>query len=103
MTHILVMLIFFSRNNVVKEHKDMKEKKSKIPAKINMFDIIKKQKHEMNLYCIKYLMFTKNSNTKLKHKIDGYINLYSFCIDCSFKKSVTIIKEELSDLLKDLI
>ena len=48
-------------------------------------------------------MFTKDNNIKLKRKIDGKINLYSCCNDCSFKKFAAIDKEELSDLLKDLI
>ena len=34
----------------------------------------------MNLYCIKYLVFTKNNDIKIKHKIDGKINLHSRCI-----------------------
>ena len=33
---------------------------------------------------------------------DGKINLYSHCIDCSFKKFETIDKEELCDLWKSL-
>ena len=57
----------------------------------------------MNLYCLKYLMFTKNNNIKVKHDIDGKFNLYSPCNDFSFKKFAIIDKEKLSDLLKDLI
>ena len=57
----------------------------------------------MNVYCIKYLMFTENKNTKVKRKIDGKINIYSRCNDCSFKKFSAIDKEKLSDLWKDLI
>ena len=57
----------------------------------------------MNLYCIKCLIFTKRRNFEIKHKIDGNINLYSRCIDFGFKKLETIDKEELIDLLKDLI
>ena len=40
----------------------------------------------MNLYCIECSMFTKNSNIKIKRKIDGKNNLHSCCIDCSFLK-----------------
>ena len=57
----------------------------------------------MNLYCLKYLMFTKNNNIKVKHDIDGKFNHYSPCNDFSFKKFTIIDKEKLSDLLKDLI
>ena len=39
---------------------------------------------------------------KIKRKIDGKINLSSYCFDCSFKKFENIDKEELSDLLKSL-
>ena len=45
-------------------------------------------------------MFTKNNKINLKCKIDEKINLYSRCIGCCFKKSVTINKKEISDLLK---
>ena len=34
--------------------------------------------------------------------MDGEINLYSYCIECSFKKFATIGEEELTDLLKSL-
>ena len=64
----------------------------------------------MKLFCIKCLMFThihthththqENNSTKLKLKIDGKINIYSRCNDCSFKKFPNIAEEELSDLLK---
>ena len=40
----------------------------------------------MNLYCIKYFLFTKIKNCKIKREIDGKINLYSRCINCGFKK-----------------
>ena len=55
----------------------------------------------MNVYCIKCLKFT-NNNIKMKHEIDGKIDLYVHCIECGFKKFGTIDKEELSDLLKIL-
>ena len=29
----------------------------------------------MNLYCIRYLMFTKNNNIKLKREVDGLVSL----------------------------
>ena len=48
-------------------------------------------------------MFTQNNNSKLKREIDRKTNLYSHFIDCGFKKFVTIDKEELSELLIDLI
>ena len=54
----------------------------------------------MNLYCIKCSMLTKDSNIKIKCKIDGRINFYSRCIDCSFETFEAIDKKELRDLLK---
>ena len=48
-------------------------------------------------------MFTKNRNVKIKRDIDRKINLYSGCIDCSFKKFETSDGEEMSYLLKELI
>ena len=50
----------------------------------------------MNLYKIKYLIFRKNINIKVKRKNNGKINLYSHCIDCGFNKFEIIDKEELS-------
>ena len=47
-----------------------------------------------------YLKFTNNNNIKIKHKIDGKINIYSYCVNCDFKKFETINEDELSDLLK---
>ena len=38
----------------------------------------------MNFYCIKYLKFTHDKNTKIKDEIDGKTNLYSHCIECGF-------------------
>ena len=29
----------------------------------------------MNLYCIRYLMFTKNNNIQLKREVDGLLSL----------------------------
>ena len=52
--------------------------------------------------CIRFLMFLKNNNIKVKRQIDGKVNLNSCSIVCGFKKFATIDKEELSDLLKDL-
>ena len=57
----------------------------------------------MNLYCIKCLFFTQNKNIKINRKIDGKINLYSRCIDCSFKKFESIDKKGLKYLLKKSI
>ena len=57
----------------------------------------------MNLYCIKCLMFTKNNKISVKREIDRKISLYFCCNDCCFKKFITIDKEGLSGLLKDLI
>ena len=48
-------------------------------------------------------MFTENRNIKMKHKIDGKINLYSRSIDCDFKRFEGIDVEELSSFLKSLI
>ena len=47
-----------------------------------------------------YLKFTNNNNIKIKHEIDGKINIYSYCVNCDFKKFETINEDELSDLLK---
>ena len=35
-----------------------------------------------------------------KRKIDGYINLYSHCINCGCKTFESIDEEELTDVLK---
>ena len=48
-------------------------------------------------------MFTKNNNIKVKREIDAKINFCFHCNDCTSKNFTTIDKEELSDLLKDLI
>ena len=32
----------------------------------------------MNLCCLKYTKFTNNHDIKIKHEIDGKINLYFF-------------------------
>ena len=53
--------------------------------------------NEFLLY-IKRTKFTNNNDCE----IDGKTNLYSYCIDCGFKKLETIDKEEVSDLLKSL-
>ena len=45
-------------------------------------------------------MFTKNTNIRIKRKIDGKIHCYPWCIDCGFKKFETINGEELNGLLK---
>ena len=57
----------------------------------------------MNLYCIKFSMFAKNRNIKIKREIDGKSNLHSRCIDFGFKKFENIDEKELSYLLKVLI
>ena len=52
----------------------------------------------MNLYCLKCLMLTKNSNTKLKREIDRKIyNFFSFCWLWYLR---LLMKKEISDLLK---
>ena len=58
----------------------------------------------MNLYYIKWLMFTKNNNIKIrKYEVDRKTNAYTRWNNCSFKKFATNYKEELCDLLKTLI
>ena len=52
---------------------------------------------------MKYLMFKKSRNIRIKYKIDGKTNLYSFCINYDFKKFESIDEEELSYLLETLI
>ena len=56
----------------------------------------------MSLYYIKCSLFTKNRNIKIKCETDRKISLYSFCIDCNFKKFETIDEGELSYLVKGL-
>ena len=53
----------------------------------------------MNLYCVKYLMYTKDRNIK-KREIERKINLYSRCIDFGLKKFETIDEKEITYLLK---
>ena len=48
-------------------------------------------------------MFTKNNKIKVKRQIDGKISIFSSCFGCGSKTFAAIDKEELSDLLKDLI
>ena len=43
-------------------------------------------------------MITKNKSIKIKREIGGKINLYSYGIDCCFKKIASVDKEELSDV-----
>ena len=57
-------------------------------------------KYKTILFCIRCLKFIKNNDFKIEQEIDGKFNLYSHCIDCGFKKFLTIDKEKLSDLLK---
>ena len=49
----------------------------------------------MNLYYIIFSKLADNNVIKIKCEIDGKINLYSYCIDCGFKKFETIDKDEL--------
>ena len=51
---------------------------------------------------LKYTKFTNNPDIKIKHKIDEKIIVYSYFIDCDFKKFETIHEEEISDLLKNV-
>ena len=39
------------------------------------------------------MTFTKNRNIKVKHKIDGKINLYSHSSDCGLENFYTVDKE----------
>ena len=57
----------------------------------------------MNIYYIKCLMFTKNNKIKVNHEIVEKNSIVSRCLDSGFKMFAAIDKEELSDLLKDLI
>ena len=51
----------------------------------------------MNLYCVKCSKVTNNNNIiKIKRETNGKIYLYSHCIEFAFKKSKTIIEEEVS-------
>ena len=54
----------------------------------------------MNIYSIKYLIFTKNKNIKIKRKIDQKINSYFCCIDCGLKKFETINEKKVTYVLK---
>ena len=53
-----------------------------------------------SIYKIKWAVFTKNSNIKVKYEIHEENDFYSLCIDCGFKKIQITDKEELSDLFK---
>ena len=57
----------------------------------------------MNLYCIKCLMFTKNSNIKIQREINRQSNIYCHCNNCGFKKLATTDKEKISGLSKSII
>ena len=54
----------------------------------------------MNIYSIKYLIFTKNKNIKIKRKIDQKINSYFCCIDCGLKKFETVNEKKITYVLK---
>ena len=54
----------------------------------------------MSLFCIKCSKLTYNNNVGVKHKIDGKISPYSYCIDIDKFKSTN--KEQLRDLIKSL-
>ena len=56
----------------------------------------------MSLNLNKCLNFSNNKNIKINREIDGKTYLYSHCIGFGFKKSETIYKEKLSNLLKSL-
>ena len=58
---------------------------------------VKKRQYKINLYCINCSIFTKIT---VKRNIDGKINLYSRCIDHSFKDFETAGEEEFSGVLK---
>ena len=47
----------------------------------------------MNIYCIKFLMFTKSRNIKTKRETDGKINIYSRFIYCGFK-NLKLLKKQ---------
>ena len=64
-----------------------------------MIDIIKIQKHKLNVYLKKCLKFQNENDIKIKRKVDGKVNLY-FYFKCNFKKFETIDKEDLSGLLE---
>ena len=46
----------------------------------------------MNRYCIK-IKFTNNTDIKIKHKINRKILVYSYFIDCGFKKFEIYLKQ----------
>ena len=48
----------------------------------------------MNLYCIKCLMLTKSNHIKVKHKINGKMNLHLRCDACSFKNLPLLISRD---------
>ena len=55
----------------------------------------------MNLCCIKFLKFSNNNNIKIKNKIDGNINPYSYCNTC-YEKFETIDEDELKCLIENV-
>ena len=65
-----------------------------------MINIIKIQKHKLNVYFKKCLKFQNENYIKIKHEVDGKVNLYSYYFKCNFKKFETIDKEDLSGLLE---
>ena len=75
-------------NDLLKKYNDKKVCKYNWYNKKGFY--VKNQKHKMNLYCIKCSKFANSSDIKLKRERDGKCNPYSYCIDCSFKKSDTI-------------
>ena len=55
----------------------------------------------MNLCCIKCLKFANNNNIKIKNKIDGNINPYSYCNTCGYGKFEAIEEDKLKFLIEN--
>ena len=55
----------------------------------------------MNLCYIKCLKFANNNNIKIKNKIDGNINPYSYCNTCGYEKFEAIEEDKLKFLIEN--
>ena len=50
--------------------------------------------NKINLYCIKCSTFSKDNNIKIKHKVDGKINIFSHCIDYGLISLKLLVKNK---------
>ena len=69
---------------------------------INKKGLCKNQQQKVHLYYLKCSKFTSQNDTKIKRKIGGKNNLYSYFNKRGLKKFETIDEGEISNLLKSL-